>query len=539
MEASLGSPRPLALLISCAAALAGCHPTGNVAASGSVTYECPATTAEIQEKLLAPTCGLAGCHAAMAPALSLDLMSPGLEQRISNAPSNGCGDKTIVVPGDPGRSYMFEKLEQASPVCGDRMPLQLAPLSAEQIACLKSWVSSISLPDGGSGGHGGSTGSGGQNGSAGSDGGAVDAAKADASGCAAGQQSCGGKCATVATDNANCGACGHVCGAGQTCSGGVCACPGGMAACGGACVDTQTSVGNCGACGKVCTAGEICAAGLCTCQAGLSPCGMSCVDLATSAANCGACGVSCGGGVCASGKCAASCPAGTTNCSGSCVTLATSPTNCGACGKVCGAGMSCVAGSCACPAGTTLCGSTCVSTGTDASNCGACGHSCPAGTSCSAGVCACPSGQTHCGSTCVDTATDPANCGACGKACAAGQLCAAGACGCGATVSFTNQVQPIFTASCTNNGCHSSGNKPAASLSLVAGASYGALVNVASTCAGKMRVVPSSVPASYLMNKLTGVGICSGTQMPKTGQSLSKAELDAISGWICEGAPKN
>jgi hypothetical protein len=76
-------------------------------------------------------------------------------------------------------------------------------------------------------------------------------------------------------------------------------------------------------------------------------------------------------------------------------------------------------------------------------------------------------------------------------------------------------------------------------MSLVTGASYGALVNVASSCTGKLRVVPSSVGTSYLWNKLTGVGICSGTQMPKTGQSLTQAELAVISGWICEGAPKN
>jgi hypothetical protein len=140
----------------------------------------------------------------------------------------------------------------------------------------------------------------------------------------------------------------------------------------------------------------------------------------------------------------------------------------------------------------------------------------------------------------VNTATDPANCGACGKACGAGLLCAAGMCGCGPTVSFASQVQPIFTASCSANGCHSGGAKPAAGLSLVAGAAYGALVNVAaSSCTGKVRVSPSSVPNSYLMNKLTNAGICNGTQMPKTGQSLSAAELNAISGWICAGAPKN
>jgi len=94
---------------------------------------------------------------------------------------------------------------------------------------------------------------------------------------------------------------------------------------------------------------------------------------------------------------------------------------------------------------------------------------------------------------------------------------------------------------CTGqNAAVSGGVKPAAGLSLVSSASYAELVNVASSsCTGQVLVAPSMVSKSYLMNKLTNVGICNGTQMPKTGQSLTKSELDAIGGWICEGAPKN
>jgi hypothetical protein len=54
-----------------------------------------------------------------------------------------------------------------------------------------------------------------------------------------------------------------------------------------------------------------------------------------------------------------------------------------------------------------------------------------------------------------------------------------------------------------------------------------------------IRVTPSAVPQSYLMNKLLGINICSGTQMPKTGGALSSSDINTISSWICEGAPKN
>jgi hypothetical protein len=47
------------------------------------------------------------------------------------------------------------------------------------------------------------------------------------------------------------------------------------------------------------------------------------------------------------------------------------------------------------------------------------------------------------------------------------------------------------------------------------------------------------VAKSYLVNKLTGVDLCAGTQMPKAGSSLSLSEIDLVRGWICNGAPNN
>ena len=38
--------------------------------------------------------------------------------------------------------------------------------------------------------------------------------------------------------------------------------------------------------------------------------------------------------------------------------------------------------------------------------------------------------------------------------------------------------------------------------------------------------------ASYLVNKLTGNGLCSGSRMPKTGAALSAAEIDTVRAWI-------
>jgi len=101
-------------------------------------------------------------------------------------------------------------------------------------------------------------------------------------------------------------------------------------------------------------------------------------------------------------------------------------------------------------------------------------------------------------------------------------------------------VQPIFTASCTAAGCHS-GALPKENLDLTAGKAWGQLVNIKTNeCSGsRIRVVPKDPSTSYLVDKLLGVDLCFGSQMPKLGQTLPNAQLQTISNWICEGAPNN
>jgi len=75
-------------------------------------------------------------------------------------------------------------------------------------------------------------------------------------------------------------------------------------------------------------------------------------------------------------------------------------------------------------------------------------------------------------------------------------------------------------------------------MALTPSASYDSLVNVPTDC-GRVRVVPGSPSTSYLINKLTGVNICTGTQMPARGTSLPSSQIDLIRSWICQGAPRN
>ena len=59
----------------------------------------------------------------------------------------------------------------------------------------------------------------------------------------------------------------------------------------------------------------------------------------------------------------------------------------------------------------------------------------------------------------------------------------------------------------------------------------------ASQCGnGRERVVPGDPAASYLVRKLTGIGMCEGSQMPKGNGALPAAEVAKVVGWICAGA---
>jgi hypothetical protein len=135
----------------------------------------------------------------------------------------------------------------------------------------------------------------------------------------------------LATDEANCGACGTRCGANQRC-------------CGGTCRNIQSDAANCGGCNTACDAGAACCGGACT--------------VTNSDQHCGGCGIACGaqqdccGSTCTStdttancGGCNIACAPGQGCCSSGCAALDTS-TNCGACGVTCTAEQACCDGAC-------------------------------------------------------------------------------------------------------------------------------------------------------------------------------------------------
>ncbi len=191
----------------------------------------------------------------------------------------------------------------------------------------------------------------------------------EATSCPSGQTLCavdGGAtvCTDVATDPANCSACGASCGPTFECSSGACACPAGQMVCGGVggiCVDITQDSDNCGGCGVGCGVNGLCdnAACVLACPPDSTNCTTECADLKTSVAHCSSCETSCGvSQLCQDGFCitcpvANQCP----NPDGGaelCVDL-DSYANCGHCGASCAYLQACQAGSCTCNAPDYMC----------------------------------------------------------------------------------------------------------------------------------------------------------------------------------------
>ena len=58
---------------------------------------------------------------------------------LMNSVGNQYGEN-IVVPGDAEASPLFEKVQSNNPELGQRMPLNSAPLSGNQIELIRAWI---------------------------------------------------------------------------------------------------------------------------------------------------------------------------------------------------------------------------------------------------------------------------------------------------------------------------------------------------------------------------------------------------------------
>lgn len=115
---------------------------GGSGGSGGSPVECDIPVAMVPEQLFTPTCATSSCHDTSMPAGELDLISPDLPSRLLDQPSSQCPVEILVDSATPENSLLLDKVTNAAPGCGDRMPLG-GSLPPEEIACVRAWIELI------------------------------------------------------------------------------------------------------------------------------------------------------------------------------------------------------------------------------------------------------------------------------------------------------------------------------------------------------------------------------------------------------------
>ena len=87
----------------------------------------------------------AGCHSGSHPAESLPLNSGSAYANIVNIPATEEGSTMLVTPGDPARSYLYQKITESARF-GDEMPPE-GGLSSREVAAIRAWIQNGALND--------------------------------------------------------------------------------------------------------------------------------------------------------------------------------------------------------------------------------------------------------------------------------------------------------------------------------------------------------------------------------------------------------
>lgn len=106
----------------------------DVAPPPDAAAQCP----DIERELLPRRCGTDGCHSQPDPVVNLDLAAPGVAARLANVTSR-CRAMPLVSPRNPDGSWLYLKVSQPRPTCGQRMPTE-TPLTAAEVACVRAWI---------------------------------------------------------------------------------------------------------------------------------------------------------------------------------------------------------------------------------------------------------------------------------------------------------------------------------------------------------------------------------------------------------------
>ncbi len=96
---------------------------------------------------------------------------------------------------------------------------------------------------------------------------------------------------------------------------------------------------------------------------------------------------------------------------------------------------------------------------------------------------------------------------------------------------FSAIQENIFNQSCALSGCHVNGSQPPS----LSANSFSNIVNKQSSI-GMDYIEPGNPNISYLLQKVLGSNVISGSRMPLNNSPLSQEKIDAITEWISNGS---
>jgi hypothetical protein len=112
------------------------------AEDGGVAPDCQ----NIPQTIIANNCIGGICHHTpnkfQGPAGRLDLMSPCVADRLVNVPSTTCNGIPLIDLERVENSFLLNKLEAETPICGEPMPFT-GHLPIEKQRCMHAWVNAI------------------------------------------------------------------------------------------------------------------------------------------------------------------------------------------------------------------------------------------------------------------------------------------------------------------------------------------------------------------------------------------------------------
>ncbi len=110
--------------------------------AGPVEQEVPqqATFSNIQTGIFNTSCAVSNCHLGSSAPFGLDLSEGKSYGNLVNVSSAEVPSLLRVNPNNAEDSYLIRKIEGASGIVGQRMPLGRDPLSAEQINLIREWI---------------------------------------------------------------------------------------------------------------------------------------------------------------------------------------------------------------------------------------------------------------------------------------------------------------------------------------------------------------------------------------------------------------